>query len=95
MVNSLQQLQHPLMISLTAIGAFWLASFTKAITAMAAMQLWEQGKLQLDSEEQLEELYPEGGRAQIITGFDGDGMPMFSTPERKMTARMLLSHTSK
>ena len=34
--------------SITADSVFWIASMTKAVTATAAMQLVEQGKLQLD-----------------------------------------------
>ena len=34
--------------SITADSVFWIASMTKAVTAMACMQLVEQGKLQLD-----------------------------------------------
>ena len=33
---------------MTADSVFWIASMTKAITAAAAMQLVEQGKLSLD-----------------------------------------------
>src|SRR5205085_9504591 len=42
---------------MTTDTVFWIASMTKAITSMAAMQLVEQGKLMLDrSEEHTSEL---------------------------------------
>ena len=37
---------------------FWMASCTKMITGIACMQLVEQGKLELDSVEQVEKLVP-------------------------------------
>ena len=59
------------------------------------MQLYEQGKLDLDSADQLEEVFPEGKRAKIIEGFDEEGRPVFREKRNQMTAKMLLTHTSK
>jgi len=59
------------------------------------MQLYEQGKLDLDSTAQIEEYFPEGGKAKLITGFEDDGKPILTEKKNKMTARMLLTHTCK
>lgn len=66
---------------------FDIASMTKAITATAALQLVEQGKLSLD--EPLEALMPELTQIQII---QSDGSRR--APTRPLTLRDLLRHTS-
>src|SRR3982750_530923 len=45
----------------------WIASMTKAITATAAMQLVEKGKLSL--ERPAADLVPELGAAKVLDGF--------------------------
>lgn len=45
---------------MTLDHSFWIASCTKMITGIAAMQLVEQGKLDLDSVEQVEKIAPVG-----------------------------------
>lgn len=72
---------------------FWVASFTKAVTAMACMQLVEQGKIGLD--EPVERFIPElASKAQILTGFDSNDEPQFVAPKNKITLRHLLTHTA-
>ena len=66
---------------------FDVASMTKAITATAALQLVEQGKLSLD--EPLEALMPELKQIKII---QSDGSRR--APTRPLTLRDLLRHTS-
>src|SRR5215831_8382591 len=51
----------------------WIASMTKALTATAAMQLVEKGKLSLD--QPAREVVPEVGAARVIDGFDAAGKP--------------------
>jgi len=70
----------------------WIASMTKAITATAAMQLVERGKLDLDRPAQ--ELVPELGRARVLEGFDGSGQPKLRAPKRPITLKHLLTHTA-
>src|SRR5437868_4320271 len=53
---------------------FWIASMTKAITSMAAMQLVEQGKLALD--EPVAGVLPELSAPQLLTGFSPSGEPL-------------------
>ena len=71
---------------------FWLASMTKAVTATAAMQLVEAGKLDLDAP--IGKLLPELGRAQVFDGFAPDGSVKLRAPKRPVTLRHLLTHTS-
>src|SRR2546427_4821128 len=51
----------------------WIASMTKAITATAAMQLVERGKLALDAP--AGQLVPDLAKAQVLDGFDAGGRP--------------------
>jgi CubicO group peptidase (beta-lactamase class C family) len=66
---------------------FRIASMTKAITSVAALQLVEQGKLQLD--EPLDKLMPEMASIPILTK---DGKLVKAT--KSITLRHLLTHTA-
>jgi CubicO group peptidase (beta-lactamase class C family) len=70
----------------------WIASMTKAITAMAAMQLVEQGKLDLDSPAR--RWAPQLGEVAVLEGFDDAGQPLTRPPSRPITLRHLLTHTA-
>jgi CubicO group peptidase (beta-lactamase class C family) len=70
----------------------WIASMTKAITATAAMQLVERGKLALDSP--ASKVAPGLGKAQVLEGFDAGGRPHLRAPKRSITLRHLLAHTA-
>jgi CubicO group peptidase (beta-lactamase class C family) len=70
----------------------WIASMTKALTGTAAMQLVEQGKLELDAP--ASNVLPELGEAMVLEGFDEDGQPLTRTPKRPITLRHLLTHTA-
>jgi CubicO group peptidase (beta-lactamase class C family) len=71
----------------------WIASMTKAITSVAALQLVEQGKLGLD--EPLENKLPELGQIKVLEGFDPTtGEPRLRAPKRKISLRHLLTHTA-
>jgi CubicO group peptidase (beta-lactamase class C family) len=73
-------------------AVFRIASMTKAITAAAAMQLVEQGKIGL--EQPMREIAPEIGEAVVLLGFEADGTPRTRAPTRDVTLRHLLTHTS-
>lgn len=78
----------------TAMGAddaFALFSTTKAITATAALQLVEDGKLDLDAP--ASEYAPDIGKLQVIEGFDDAGEPILRAPKRPVTTKHLLLHT--
>src|SRR5438034_1463608 len=71
---------------------FRLASMTKAVTSVAAMQLVEQGKLQLD--QPIGNVLPELSAPQVLEGFDDAGAPRLRPPKRPITLRQLLTHTA-
>ena len=77
---------------MTLDSVFWIASMTKAVTSVAAMQLVEQGRLELDRP--LGEQVPELTSAQVLEGFDADGAPLLRPPRRPITLRHLLTHTA-
>jgi len=71
---------------------FAIASMTKAIASTAAMQLVEQGKLQLD--QPASKHLPELAQAQVLQGFEATGQPILRPPTKPITLRHLLTHTS-
>jgi methyl acetate hydrolase len=77
---------------MTTDTVFWIASMTKAITSMAAMQLVEQGKLALD--DPIAGVLPELSAPQVLTGFSPSGEPQLRPAKGSITLRHLLTHTS-
>jgi methyl acetate hydrolase len=77
---------------MTLDTVFWIASMTKAVTSVAAMQLVEQGNLQLD--EPMSSLIPELASPQVLEGFDDAGVPRLRSARRPITLRHLLTHTA-
>lgn len=71
---------------------FWIASMTKALTSVAAMQLEVQDRLDLDAP--IGALLPRLARRDILEGFDDAGRPVLRPAERPITLRHLLSHSS-
>lgn len=71
---------------------FWIASMTKAVTATAAMQLVEQGRLPLETP--AGSIVPTLADVQVLTGFDNEGQPQLRPPNRAITVRHLLTHTA-
>jgi methyl acetate hydrolase len=67
------------------------ASMTKAVATTGALQLVEQGRLDLDAN--VESILPEFGRLQVLEGFDGD-RPRLRAPASKATVRQLMTHTA-
>ena len=78
--------------AMTADSVFWIASMTKAITAAAAMQLVEQGKLSLD--EPIGKVLPDLAEPLVLDGFDADGTPKTRPAKTAITLRRLLTHTA-
>jgi methyl acetate hydrolase len=70
----------------------WIASMTKAITATAAMQLVEGGKL--DLERPASDVVPDLAAAKVLEGFEAGGKPRLRAPKRPITLRHLLTHTA-
>ena len=78
--------------AMTADSVFWLASMTKAITATAAMQLVEQGRLSLEGP--IGSVLPDLECPQVLEGFDADGAPKLRRAKNPITLRHLLTHTA-
>lgn len=76
--------------AMTTDSSFAIFSTTKAITGTAALQLIEQGRLDLDAPAKT--YAPEIGKLQVIDGFDDKGQPRLRAPKREVTTRMLLLH---
>ncbi|HYW25339.1 MAG TPA: serine hydrolase domain-containing protein [Terriglobales bacterium] len=73
---------------MTLDTVFWIASMSKAVTTVAAMQQVERGAVSLD------EPLPELEGAQVLEGFDEAGAPRVRPPRRPITLRHLLTHTA-
>jgi CubicO group peptidase (beta-lactamase class C family) len=78
--------------AMTPDTVVWIASMTKAITTVAAMQLVERGKLTLDAPAGA--VVPELNAAKVLEGFDPAGQPRLRAPRRPITLRHLLTHTA-
>jgi CubicO group peptidase (beta-lactamase class C family) len=70
----------------------WIASMTKAVTAAAAMQQVEQGKLSLDAP--IGSVLPQLADVQVLDGFDAGGAPKLRPARAPITLRHLLTHSS-
>lgn len=77
-------------MTLDTVG--WIASMTKAVTSVAAVQCAERGQIDLDAP--ASRVVPEIGDAQVLTGFDASGQPTFRPPRRPVTLRHLLTHSA-
>jgi len=78
--------------AMTLDTVFRIASMTKAITSVAAMQLVEQGKLTLN--DPVPNIDPALGSPQVLEGFDTAGAPKLRPAKRPITLRHLLTHTA-
>ena len=78
---------------MTLDTVFWIASCTKMVCGIAAMQLCEQGKLSLDDADLLEKICPELKDIKILKHVDENGKPEFVDKKKRITLRMCLSHT--
>lgn len=83
-------------VAMTANTVFRIASMTKAVTCVAAMQLVEEGLIGLDAP-----LTALGTRIsatltapQVLEGFDAAGRPLLRAAKRPITLRHLMSHTA-
>jgi CubicO group peptidase (beta-lactamase class C family) len=78
--------------AMTVDTIFWYASMTKALVATGAMQLVEQGRIDLDAP--VSAILPELATPLVLEGFTEDGTPKLRPARRAITARHLLTHTS-
>jgi methyl acetate hydrolase len=80
-------------VPMTTDTVFYLASMTKPITATCAMQLVEQGKLELDAP--ISKYVPETKqKLQVLEGWDDKGKPKLRPPKREIALRDLMTHSS-
>ena len=78
--------------AMTCDAIFRIASMTKAVTSVAAMQLVEAGKLDLDRP--IGGVMPELAAPHVLVGFDVTGKPRLRPARRPITLRHLLTHTA-
>ena len=71
---------------------FYIASCTKPVTSVAALQLVERGLVDLD--EPVERYLPPLAELDVLDGFDAAGEPVTRRAKSKITLRRLLTHTS-
>lgn len=79
-------------VAMTPDTVLWIASMTKALTSVAAVQCVERGLLDLDAP--AARVVPAIGELGVLTGFDAEGRPTTRPPRRPITLRHLLSHSS-
>jgi len=78
--------------AMTLDTVFRIASMTKAITCVAAMQLVEQGKLSLDAP--VPAIDPGLAQPQVLDGFDAQEKPILRPAKRPITLKHLMTHTA-
>ena len=76
----------------TTASIFQIASMTKAVTTVAALQLVEQGKVTL--EEPVAKHLPKLEKLDVLEGFDPAGKPILHPARTPVTLKHLLTHTS-
>jgi methyl acetate hydrolase len=77
---------------MTLDSVFRIASMTKAVTGVAAMQLVEKRRIGL--EQPMGEVMPAVNDVKVLEGFNADGSPRLRDPRVPVTLRHLLTHTS-
>src|SRR5260221_5770684 len=78
--------------AMTPDTLFRIASMTKAVTSVAAMQLVERGLLTLD--DPVPDIDPALNTPQVLEGFDPAGVPRLRPARAPITLRHLLTHTA-
>jgi methyl acetate hydrolase len=80
-------------VDVTTGSIFRIASMTKAITSVAALQLVERGALTLD--EPVSKHLPKLGGLEVLEGFDKNtGKAILRPASKPVTLRRLLTHTA-
>nr|KAK5441159.1 hypothetical protein LTR18_007003 [Exophiala xenobiotica] len=70
----------------------WVASCTKLLTSISALQCVERGLLHLDKP--VSEVLAEFNSPDVLTGFDDGGKPILRKSTRIPTLRQMLTHSS-
>lgn len=79
---------------MTSDTVVWLASCTKFVTTIAALQCVERGQFTLDDPADIDRLLPEWKNPEVLTGFSENGHPQVSPAKARIKLRQLLTHTS-
>jgi methyl acetate hydrolase len=79
-------------VAMTPDTIFWIASMTKGVVSLAALQLVEKGQLSLDGD--LSALLPDLKDLEVLDGRGPDGAPKLRPAKGDVTLRQLLTHTS-
>jgi CubicO group peptidase (beta-lactamase class C family) len=79
-------------VPVRADSIFRIASMTKPVTTVAALQLVEQGKVDLS--EPIAKHLPQLADLDVLEGFDGSGKPLLRSARTPITLRHLLTQTS-
>lgn len=77
---------------MTTDTVVWIASMTKMVTTIAALQLVEHGRLTMD--DPIGGLLPELAEPVVLDGFSDAGEAILRPARTKITLRHLLTHTS-
>jgi CubicO group peptidase (beta-lactamase class C family) len=78
--------------AMTPDTVFRIASMTKLVTTVAALQLVEHGRLALDVP--VPDIDPTLSRPQVLEGFDAGGRPRLRPAAGPISLRQLLTHTA-
>lgn len=78
--------------AMTTDAVMAIFSTTKAITGTTALQLVEEGTLDLDAP--ASDYVPALGDVQVLDGFDDAGQPVLRAPKSAITTKQLLLHTA-
>jgi methyl acetate hydrolase len=79
-------------VPMTTNAIFALASMTKAVVSVAALQQVDQGRLSLDAP--IAKVLPELAAPQVLEGFTADGVASLRPARGAITLRHLLSHSA-
>jgi methyl acetate hydrolase len=84
--------RDPSGVPVNAASIFAIASMTKAVTTVAALQLVDADKVKLD--EPVAKYLPALANLDVLDNFDASGKPRLRPAKTRLTLRHLLTHTS-
>lgn len=85
-------IDDPSSAPITSSTKMEIASLTKSVVSVAALQLVEQGKLSLD--DLVEDYLPRWKNATVLEGFTDDGEPITRPPKTKPKILHLVTHST-
>lgn len=69
----------------TTDSVCWIASMTKLVTSVSALQLVEKGLIGLDDD--VGQVIPELSKKEVLKGFQEDGTPILTSATKPLTLR--------